>query len=70
MIGDRVRNAPILTLDDAANLFGDALTRLPEDGLVSFDELTKALASEFALVLALSGSETREEKIVPPWVKG
>lgn len=67
MLSDRIQNAPLLTFDDALDLFEAATNSLPEH--FSVNQLCKAYLSEISVALAVSAGELTRETNGPPWMK-
>jgi hypothetical protein len=70
MIDERLRNAPFLTHFDAKKLFQLALATLKDEkqGLLSMDQLVRALTYEIAHVIRESGEGmVAKTMVLPPW---
>jgi hypothetical protein len=66
-----MRNAPLLTSDEAKALFNVALEMLSkkEKGLLSMTQIVDAIGIEIAHALAVSAGELHLHETAPPWVK-
>lgn len=64
MLSERIRNAPLLTFDDAVDLFEAATGSLPEP--FSMNQFIQACEWETATALAVSASEISVEQNATP----